>query len=184
MSTCLWHASHPFQFRAIEVVGSCYLCLAVVYAFLAFLQIVAVVAPIGVDGLVVEFEDDRADAIEEESVVGHHQQRLVAPAEKSLQPLYHLKVEMVRRLVEYQQVGIGNQHIGQSHAFLLSATQLPHRLLQVTDLQLGENLLGLEHLLRVALVVETGIEHTLAGVEHRTLFEHAHAQITTEDDLS
>ena len=125
----LWHATHPLQFRTIEVVRTSYLRPAVVNTFLTFLQIVGVVAAIGIDGAVVQFKNDRANAVEEVAVVGHHQQRLVAARQKALQPLYHLQVEVVRRLVENQEVGFGNQHVGQCHTFLLSARELSHRLL-------------------------------------------------------
>ena len=63
MTAGLWHTSHPFQLRAIKVVGSCYLSPTVVEAFLSLLQIIAVVAAIGIDGLVVEFQDYRTDTV-------------------------------------------------------------------------------------------------------------------------
>ena len=184
MSTGLRHASHPLQFRAVEVVGTGDLCPAVVDTLLALLEVVTVVAPIGIDGLVVEFEDDGTDTVEEKAVVGDHQQRLIAPAEETLQPLDHLKVEVVRRLVEDQQVGLGDEHIGQCHALLLSARELSHRLLQVADLQLGEDLLGFQHLLLISLMIEASIEYTLGRIEDGRLFEHTHPQVTTEDDVS
>ena len=121
VSTCLRHAAHPFQLRAVQIVGTRYLGPLVVDAFLTFLQVVGVVAAIGIDGLVVQFEDDAADAVEEVAVVGHHQQRPVATLQVALQPFYHLQVQVVRWLVEYQQVRLCQQHIGQCHALLLSA---------------------------------------------------------------
>ena len=136
VSAGLWHASHPLQFRAVQVVGACYFGPSVVYALLPFLKIVRVVAAIGVDGVVVKFQNDGAHAVQEEAVVGHHQQSLVASLQKSLQPLNHLEVEVVGRLVEYQQVGLGNEHVGQRHALLLSARELFHRLVEVANLQL------------------------------------------------
>ena len=184
MSTGLRHPSHPLQLRAVEIVGTGDLCPAVVDTLLTLLKVVTVVAPIGIDGLVVEFEDDGAYTVEEEPVVGDHQQRLIAPAKETLQPLDHLKVEVVRRLVEDQQVGLGDEHVGQCHALLLSARELSHRLLQVADLQLGEDLLGFQHLLLISLMIEAGIEDTLGGIEDGRLFEHTHPQVTTEDDVS
>ena len=108
MSAGLRHATHPLQFCTVEVIGTSYLRPTVINTFLALLQIVAVIAAIGVDGLVVELEDDRTDTVEEETVVGDHQQCLVATAEETLQPLDHLKVEVVRRFVEDQKVGFGD----------------------------------------------------------------------------
>ena len=184
MTARLRHAAHPLQFGAIQVIGTRYLCPAVVDTLLPFLQIVAVVATIGVHGLVVELQDHRAHTVQEETVVGHHQQGFVATVQIALQPLNHLEVQVVGRLIEYQQVGIGNEHVCQRHTLLLSAAQLPHGLLQVAYLQLCEHLLGLQHLLGVALVVETGIEHALVGVKVGCLFQHAHTQVTTEDDVT
>ena len=116
--------------------------------------------------------------------MGHHQQRLVAAVQIALQPFYHLEVEMVRRLVEYQEVRLRQQHVGQCHALLLSSGELPHRLLQVAYLQLCEHLLGLQHLLWVTLMVKASIKHTLLGVELRRLLQHPHLQVATEDDAA
>ena len=73
MTSGLWHPSHPFQFRTIEVIGTGYFCPFVVDTLLTFLQIIGVVATIGIDGTVVEFENHGAYTVEEETVVGHHQ---------------------------------------------------------------------------------------------------------------
>ena len=184
MTAGLRHTAHPFQFGAIQIIRTGYLCPSIVNTLLTLLQIIAVVAAIGIDSPVVQFQDHRAHAIQEETVVRHHQQRLVAAVQESLQPFYHLQIQVVRRLIEYQQVGIGYQHIRQCHALLLSATQLAHRLVQVANLQLRQNLLGLQYLLRIALVIEARIEHALHGVKHRRLIQHAHLQVAAEDDLA
>ena len=81
---------------------------------------------------------------------------------------------MVGGLVENQQVGLGDEHVGQGHALLLSAAELTHGLLQVAYLQLCQDLLGLEHLLSLALMVEAGIEHRLVRVEPWRLLQYAH----------
>ena len=120
MASGLGHASHPFEFGAIEVIGSGYLRPFVVETLLAFLQIVGIIATIGIDGPVVEFEDHGADAVEEEAVVGDHQQCAPSAGQITLQPFDHLKVKMVGRLVENQEVGLGEQHIGKCHTLLLT----------------------------------------------------------------
>ena len=91
---------------------------------------------------------------------------------------------MVGGLVENEQVGFSYQHVGKSHTFLLSAAELPHGLLQVADFQLCENLLCPQHLLFLAVVVETGVEHRFLGVELRCLFEYSHLYVATEDYAS
>ena len=79
MSTCLWLSAHPFQFATIQIVGTLYFGTCGVDALLTFLHIVAEVAAIGIYGMVVEFENEVAHAVEEVAVVCHHQERLVAP---------------------------------------------------------------------------------------------------------
>ena len=81
---------------------------------------------------------------------------------------------MVRGLVKYQQVGLCQQHVSQRHTLLLSTAELSHGLLQIFDFQLCQHLFGFQHLLRVALVVETGIQHRLLRVELGRLLQHTH----------
>ena len=128
MTTSLRHTPHPLQFRAIEVISPRYLSPMVVDTFLTLLKIITIIAAIGVYRLAVEFKDDRADTVEKETVVSHHQKRLVATTEETFQPLDHLKVEVVGRLVKNQKVWFCDEHIGQCHPFLLSAGKLSHRL--------------------------------------------------------
>ena len=116
--------------------------------------------------------------------MGDHEQRLVAASEEAFEPLYHLQVEVVGGLVEYQQVGFRNQYVGQGHPFLLSAAELSHRFLQVGDFQLRQNLLGFQYLFGVAPVVEAGFEHRLFRRESRTLLQIAQPQVVLEDDVA
>ena len=184
MTTSLRHATHPLQLRAIEVVGTGYLRPLGVDALLPLLQVIGVVAPIGIDGMVVQLHDDGAHTIQEEAVVGHHQQCPVTPCQIALQPFYHLQIKVVGRLVEDQQVGLHQQHIGESHPLLLTATQLSHRLVEVTYLQLCQHLLCLQHFLLLPMMIETGIEDTLLRVELRGLLQETDCQVTTEDDIT
>ena len=184
MTSGLRHTTHPFQFCAIEVVCSRDFSTLIINTFLTLFQIVTVVAAIGVDGMVVELHNHRAHAIQEETIVGNHQQGLIASVQETLQPFYHFKIKMVCRLVEYQQVRIGNQNIGQGHAFLLTTAQFSHGLLEIAYLQLRQNLLSLQYLLFFALMIKTGIEHTFVRVELWGLFQHAHLDITTKNNLA
>ena len=184
VATRLGLAAHPFQLFPIEVVGPLNAGPRVVDALLALFQIIAEVAPIGVYRLVVEFHDDVAYAVEEESVVGHHEQRLVAPLQIALEPFYHLQVEMVGGLIQHQEVGFRDQHVGQSDALLLSAAELLHRLFEVGDVQLCEDLLCLEHALRVAVMIEAGIQHAVVGIEVGSLFQIAQLDVVAIDDAA
>ena len=134
--------------------------------------------------MVVQFEDDAANTVEEESVVGNHQQRAIATLQVSLQPFYHLKVQVVGGLVEYQQVGFRQQHVSQCHTLLLTTAQLSHRLLQVANLQFCQHLLGFQHLLGVPLMIKTCIQHRFLRIELWRLFKHSHLQVATEDNLT
>ena len=69
------HPAHPVELGAVEIVGACYFGIARIYSLLPLLEIVAVVAFIRVDGVVVQLHNDGTDTIEEISVVRHHQQR-------------------------------------------------------------------------------------------------------------
>ena len=184
MASCLGLSAHPFQFPPIEVVGAGNLRTGVVDTFLMLVKIIRIVAAIGIDGAVVEFQDNGANSVEEETVVSDHQERAVASVQIAFQPLNHFKVEMVGGLVENDEVGLRNQHIGQGYPLLLASRELSHGLVKVLDFQLGKYLLGLQYLLGLSLMVETGIEHALFGVENGCLLEHSHTQIAPVDNLS
>ena len=74
MPTCLWLSAHPFQLAAIEVVCALYLSQRAVDALFAFLEVVGVVAVVGVDRLVVKLHDGVANTFKEEAVVCNHKE--------------------------------------------------------------------------------------------------------------
>ena len=184
MSTGLRHSSHPFQLAPVEVVGTHNLGACIVDTLLTFLKIVAEVAAISVDGTVVKFKDEIAHTVEEESVVGHHEERFVASREIALEPNNHIEVEMVCRFVENEHVWLREQDIGQGDTLLLTAAELPHGLVEVADVQLRQNLFGAQHLLGLTLMVETGIEDRFLGIELRRLFKIANAEVVAIDDAT
>ena len=91
---------------------------------------------------------------------------------------------MVGRLVEYQQVGLGNEDISQGDALLLSAAQLAHRLIEVGNAQLRKYLLCLENLVGIVVVVEAGIEYRFFRVELGLLLKKTHTHILAVYDAS
>ena len=183
MTSCLRHSAHPFQLPSVQVVGSHDLSPRIVDTLLSFLQIIRIVAAVSIDGTVVQLQNQVTHLVQEITVVCHHQQCFVPPCQIALQPFNHLQVEVVRGLIENQQVRFGNQYVGQRHPFLLTAAELSHGLLQVAYLQLCQYLLGPQHLLLFPLVIETSVNHLLFGIEHRRLLQHGHFQVATEDDL-
>ena len=115
------HAAHPVELGAIEVVGSGNLRAQGIDTLLPFFEVVGVVALIGVDRVVVEFHDDGADTVEEVTVVCDHQQRGSVVRELSLEPLDGREVEVVRGLVEDEEIGLCDEHLCQGHTLLLPA---------------------------------------------------------------
>ena len=69
----------------------------------------------------LELEHRGRHRLEEPAVVGDEDHRCVEPDERPLEPLEPLDVEMVRRLVEQQQVGIARQRPRQRRARQLAA---------------------------------------------------------------
>ena len=112
MTSGLRHSAHPLQFPSVQVVGSHDLGPCIVDAFLPFLQIICIVATISIDGTVVQLQNQVTHLVQEITVVCHHQQCFVPSCQITLQPFNHLQVEMVRGLIENQQVGFCNQHVG------------------------------------------------------------------------
>ena len=74
--------------------------------------------------------------------MGDHEQRCVGAAQKLFEPLGHIDVEVVGRLVEDEEIGLGNEHIGQGQPLQLASREFSHRLLEIVDFELREYLLG------------------------------------------
>ena len=66
--------------------------------------------------------------VEERPVVRRHEERAGPPAEVLLEPFERVEIEVVGRLVEQQQVRIGDDQPGQRRAGLLAAGQRRRRL--------------------------------------------------------
>ena len=106
----------------------------IIHALLTFLQIVGIIASIGIDGLIVKFQDGIAHLVQEETVVSNHEDGLVSSVQVSLQPFYHFQIKVVGRLIEHQEIGLLYQHISQGNTFLLPSAKLPHRLLHIGNM--------------------------------------------------
>ena len=85
-------------------------------------QPIAVAAGMTPD-LTVVFEDERArdDRVEEISIVTHDEQRAVVLVEAIFERLEGLDVEVVRRLVEDEQVGGTREQLRENHAIAFAA---------------------------------------------------------------
>ena len=142
MAAGLRHPSHPLQLRAIQVVGTGNFRIGRLDALLTFFQVITVISFIRIQLAVVYLYDFRTYPVQEITVVRHHEQTQASTVQVFLQPLGHVQVEVVGRLVQNQQVRFRNQHIGQGHPLQLSAGQVSDFLGKVADFQLRENLLG------------------------------------------
>ena len=117
-----------------------------------------VVALVGHALAAIELERPLGDVVEEVAVVGDEDHAARIVLEVALEPGDALGVEVVGRLVEQQDVGLGQQQLGQRHAALLAARQLRHVGVARRAAQRVERLLDLRvevpQVLRVDLVLQ------------------------------
>ena len=145
--TRLWLTAHPVELGAQQVARTCSLCRKVLQALFAFLQEIAVVALVAVHALVINLNNLVAHIVKEITVMGHHQQAAAHARQILLEPLHHLKVKVVGRLVKDHQLRLLNKHCRQCNALLLTARKFLYRLVEILYFQLRE------HLLRAVLIV-------------------------------
>ena len=163
----LWHTAHPLKFSAIQIIGAFYLYRLCFDAFFALFQIIAVITFVLVYPAVVYFDNLRANTIKEIPVVRYHQQSKVGTAQIVFQPFGHIKVKMVGRLIQYQQIRLGDKRIGKRHALQLSAGKRLYLLVEITNFQLGKDLLGLLFVLPGLLLIHTHQNFVQTGVPLR-----------------
>ena len=80
-----------------------------------------VAAVVALDVLVLHGEHARPDPLQQAAVVGHEHEGARVVEQEPLEPLDGVDVEVVGRLVEQQQVGVGEQGARQGHARELAA---------------------------------------------------------------
>ena len=136
----------------------------------------------------VDLGDPAGDVVEEVAVVGDGDDRARVGREVLLEPEHALGVEVVRRLVEEQQVGGLDEELAQRHAAALTTGEDGHRLvrrraaqgihrlieLRVDVPRIGGIDLGLEltHLLHQSIEVGVRVRHLFGDlVEARELAE-------------
>ena len=97
-------------------------------ALLALAVVGAVVAAERRQPSVAQLPDPGDGRVQERPVVGGDEQRAGPPAEVLLEPLEGVEVEVVRRLVEQEQVRVGDDQAGERRPRLLAAGQRRRRL--------------------------------------------------------
>ena len=184
---------HPFEFAPQEVAHLVGLGVVVGDPFGAFLQIVLVVTLVDIDLAVVEFHHAIADAVEEITVVGDHEQGAAGTFQIILQILDRIGVQVVGRLVEDQEIGFRGEHLREGDTLDLAAGKIAHPLVrpqaevgqQADDAVLVFKTTGFVEVRKEAraaaqhLVKERGI-----GVERVVLFQEGDADILEEEDFS
>ena len=93
-----------------------------------------------IDDALVQLKDLVAHLVEEVTVVGDHEQGDAGLGQVFLQPFDHLHVEVVRWLVEDEQVRVVEQHHRQGEAFHLAAGKVAYLLLVIRKLETGQHL--------------------------------------------
>ena len=184
MASRLRHSAHPVEFLSVQVVCTCYFGARVVYALLTLLEIIAVVAAIGVYFLVVKFQYHRAHLVEEKPVVGNHEQGFVATGKEAFQPFYHVEVKMVGWLIQDKHVRVGQQYVCQCHTALLSSAQSAHLLVKVIYLKLCKYLLRTQNLRLISFMIEACIQHSVVGIKLGRLLQIANLKLASEDNIA
>ena len=97
-----------------------------------------------VSGVKIQFSkrklnDSRSNLIQEISIMRNDQQRSLIWRKVALKPLDRIKVKMIRRFIQNQEVRCLNQNLSQSDTFQLSAWERPDLLVPVADVKLRQN---------------------------------------------
>ena len=88
---------------------------------LALLEVTGVVADVGHQALVLERRHVAHAGVHERAVVAHEQDSAVVAGDELLEPTDALEVEVVRRLVEEEKVGMAKQQLREGDAHLPAA---------------------------------------------------------------
>ncbi len=135
----------------------------------------------------IELQRPCRDRVEEVAVVGDEDHAAGVVFEVVLQPIRRLGVEMVRRLVEQQDVGLREQELRQRHATLFAARQvfhlgmrrraihglqrLFHLRVEIPQIMPVDNVLQPRHLVGGLVGIVHG--QLVIAVEHRLFVRHA-----------
>ena len=113
--------AHPLELGRDRALARGLLALLLREALLLLLEPARVVALEREAAAAVELEDPARDVVEEVAIVGDGDDRALVLLEVPLEPGDRLGVEVVRRLVEQQQVGRGEQQPAERDAAALAA---------------------------------------------------------------
>ncbi len=132
-----------------------------------------VVPPVGLDPRILEGEDRGDGLVEQGQVVGDDEKGAPVAGEVLDEPALGVDVEVVGRLVEEQDVGVGEEDAGELDAPALAARHRRHRPVEVVHAEVGGGALRLGlggvAALGLELVGEPGesVDRLVAGVRRR-----------------
>ena len=119
--------AEPGEFPAGQILAGVLCCRSSFLAGGSSFEIPVVATLVDMAQASVELEHTGGDPIEHVAIVGDDHEPAREVLEFVLQPLDRIDVEMVGRLVEHEQVGIGDQCPGQRDPLLLPTRELVHR---------------------------------------------------------
>ena len=164
--------AEPGEFPASQILAGVLCCRSSFLASGSSLEIPVVTALVNMARPSIELEHTGSDPIEHVAIMGDDHEPAREVLEFVLQPLDRIDVEMVGRLVEHEQVGIGDQCPGQRDPLLLPTRELVHR--PVDHLRQAE---AMQRRLAPPATSDR-VAHT-AGWKGRDLIDGGHGDTTT-----
>ena len=158
-------------------------------ALLTRFEVCGVVALVQVDAAVCHLGHAVDHVVHELAVVADHDDGALVAAQKALEPLHRLKIQVVCGLVEHEHLGIADQQLCQRDAHLPAAGEVRGGLLDVAFLEaqaeqhaadLGLDGVTAQHLVGVARAAGCG-KLALGGVVAQRLLQLAQALLGFQD---
>ena len=120
---CLGRQAHPFELAGERALPRGGLLLLDLQPSLLLFEPARVVPFVGDAPAAIELEDPAGDVVEEVPVVRHGDDGALVLGEEPLEPEHRLRVQMVRRLVEEQEVGRAQEQAAERDAAALAARE-------------------------------------------------------------
>ena len=120
LNACLVTADVFFRFPDMLLLLFIGLLIGPVLVFLSF-HVPGIAAAEGADVMVFQINNSCSRAIQEIAVMGNHENTALVGAEVFFQPFQHVHVQMVRRFVQKEEIGVPHKSSSQINPHLLPA---------------------------------------------------------------